>query len=144
MRKRPEYDKKLIGKNLRRCRQAKDFSVEQVREYLRLGSVQAIYKWEEGASYPQTDTMFALMELYGIELRDLLYREGMKEVQAVNEDTYEVRLERQFCWEGHSLPLCQPYPLAGRMGIHVMRTRELYKDAKRCLMYYKHFNRSAA
>ncbi len=38
-----------------RCRQAKNLSVEQVREYLRLGSLQAIYKWEEGRGYPQTD-----------------------------------------------------------------------------------------
>lgn len=47
MKYRPEYNNKLIGKNLRRCRQAKSLSVEQVREYLRLGSLQAIYKWEE-------------------------------------------------------------------------------------------------
>lgn len=75
MKYRPEYDKELIGKNLRRCRQAKGFSVEQVREYLRIGSIQAIYKWEEGKSYPQADTMFALMELYEIGIQDLLYKE---------------------------------------------------------------------
>lgn len=75
MKYRPEYDKELIGKNLRRCRQAKGFSVEQVREYLCIGSIQAIYKWEEGKSYPQTDTMFALMELYEIGIQDLLYKE---------------------------------------------------------------------
>lgn len=72
MRRRPEYDRRMIGENLRRCRQRRDLSVEQVREYLNIGSLQAIYKWEEGKSYPQTDTMFALMELYEIELRDLL------------------------------------------------------------------------
>lgn len=72
MKHRPEYDRKMIGENLRRCRQRKNLSVEQVREYLNLGSQQAIYKWEEGKSYPQADTMFALMELYEIELRDLL------------------------------------------------------------------------
>ena len=47
MRYRPEYDKKLIGRNLRRCRQAKNLSVEQVREYLCIGSIQAIYKRSE-------------------------------------------------------------------------------------------------
>lgn len=78
MKYRPEYDKELIGKNLRRCRQAKGFSVEQVREYLCIGSIQAIYKWEEGKSYPQTDTMFALMELYEIGIQDLLYKETEK------------------------------------------------------------------
>lgn len=75
MKYRREYDKKVIGVNLRRCRLKKNLTVEQVKEYLRIGSLQAIYKWEEGKGYPQTDTMFALMELYGIELKDLLYME---------------------------------------------------------------------
>jgi len=86
---RPEYDKELIGKNLRRCRQAKNLSVEQVKEYLCIGSIQAIYKWEEGKSYPQTDTMFALMELYEIGLQDLLYKE-QEVVQATAENVYEI------------------------------------------------------
>lgn len=85
MKYRPEYDKELIGKNLRRCRQAKNLSVEQVKEYLCIGSIQAIYKWEEGKSYPQTDTMFALMELYEIGLQDLLYKE-QEVIQAATEN----------------------------------------------------------
>ncbi len=86
MKYRPEYDKKLIGKNLRRCRQAKNLSVDEVREYLCIGSIQAIYKWEEGKSYPQTDTMFALMELYGIGLQDLLYKEDVDVVCEIDLD----------------------------------------------------------
>ena len=70
---RTEYDKELIGRNLRRCREAKNLTVEEVRRYLRLGSQQAVYKWEEGKCYPQTDTMFALMELYEIGLQDIIY-----------------------------------------------------------------------
>jgi hypothetical protein len=41
---RPEYDLKVIGQNLKRLRSAKHLSVDYVREYLRLGSVQAVYK----------------------------------------------------------------------------------------------------
>lgn len=63
MRRRPEYDRKLIGRNLRRLREAKGLSVDEVRNYLCLGSVQAIYKYEEGKSYPPADNMLALMEL---------------------------------------------------------------------------------
>lgn len=94
MKYRPEYDKELIGKNLRRCRQAKNLSVEQVKEYLCIGSIQAIYKWEEGKSYPQTDTMFALMELYEIGLQDLLYKE-QEVVQATVENVYEIDIHLQ-------------------------------------------------
>ena len=95
MKHRPEYNNKLIGKNLRKCRQAKNLSVEQVREYLRLGSLQAIYKWEEGRGYPQTDTMFALMELYEIGLQDLLCEEE-KEICTLKGNVLE-RLE--FYWK---------------------------------------------
>lgn len=70
--RRPEYDLKQIGENLRRLRRAKHLSVEEVRRYLMLGSTQAIYKYENGQSYPQADTMFALMELYGATLYDII------------------------------------------------------------------------
>lgn len=68
---RPEYNMKLIGQNLKRLREAKNLTVEQVREYLCLGSVQAVYKYEQGKGYPQADTMFALMELYEADLHDI-------------------------------------------------------------------------
>ena len=68
---RPEYDMKVVGQNLKRLRIQKNLSVDEVREYLCLGSVQAIYKYEKGKSYPQADTMFALMELYGANLYDI-------------------------------------------------------------------------
>ena len=73
---RREYDLETIGRNLRRLRKAKNLTVDEVREYLRLGSVQAVYKYERGLSYPQADTMFALMELYGAEVRDLTRESG--------------------------------------------------------------------
>ena len=69
---RPEYDMKVIGENLKRLREAKSLSVKDVQEYLRLGSVQAIYKYENGKGYPQVDTMFALMELYEADLCDII------------------------------------------------------------------------
>ena len=68
---RPEYDLKVVGQNLKRLREEKHLSVKDVKEYLRLGSVQAIYKYETGKGYPQADTMFALMELYGADLYDI-------------------------------------------------------------------------
>lgn len=64
MKYRTEYDLKVIGRNLRRLREREHLTVEQVREYLCLGSVQAVYKYEAGVGYPQADTMLALMELY--------------------------------------------------------------------------------
>ena len=58
MRQRREYDAGLVGRNLKRLREKKRLSVEDVREYLCLGSVQAIYKYEAGRNYPQADVLF--------------------------------------------------------------------------------------
>ena len=48
LRTRPEYDFKVIGKNLRKLRIRQHLTVEDVREYMQLGTVQAVYKWERG------------------------------------------------------------------------------------------------
>lgn len=69
---RTEYDPKVIGRNLRRLRERKNLTVEQVRQYLCLGSVQAIYKYETGVGYPQADTMLALMELYEATVNEIV------------------------------------------------------------------------
>lgn len=64
---RPEYDFKVIGNNLKKLRLANRLTVEEVREYMQLGTVQSIYKWERGEGLPQADSLIALMELYGAE-----------------------------------------------------------------------------
>lgn len=72
LRNRPEYDLKVIGRNLRRLRKEHHYTAEEIRDFLQLGSVQAVYKYERGLSYPQTDAMFALMELYDVGLKDIV------------------------------------------------------------------------
>ena len=69
---RREYSMKTIGKNLKRLRIQHGYSVNQIKEYLRLGSVQAVYKYEEGKSFPQADTLLALMELYQVEVKEIV------------------------------------------------------------------------
>lgn len=69
---RRRYDAALIGRNLKRLRENRDLSVEEVRAYLGLGSVQAVYKYEAGRNYPQADLLLALMELYGADPLDLI------------------------------------------------------------------------
>lgn len=69
---RRKLDLKLIGENLKQCRKAKNLTVEQVREYMRLGTPQAVYKWEAGKSCPPGDSLLALMELYHAEVSDII------------------------------------------------------------------------
>ena len=86
---RPEYDAKSIGRNLKRLREAKKLTVDEVRRYLGVGSVQAIYKYEAGKSYPPADAMFALMQLYEADLYDILCgrerRPSVTEMEAARE-----------------------------------------------------------
>ena len=98
---RREYDLETIGRNLRRLRKAKNLTVDEVREYLRLGSVQAVYKYERGLSYPQADTMFALMELYEANLYDIIGNpEGvadMEEDEKSSSSVYAISTQNGIC-----------------------------------------------
>ena len=67
---RREYNFQTIGNNLKKLRLMNDMTVEDVREYMQLGTVQAIYKWERGDCLPQADSLLALMELYGVNRID--------------------------------------------------------------------------
>lgn len=69
---RKEYDMRVIGDNLRKLRLENGYSIEEIREFLCLGSVQAVYKYEYGTSYPPGDTLIALMELYNADIYDLI------------------------------------------------------------------------
>ncbi len=69
---RKNYNNQVIGNNLKKLREQNGLSVEEVRQYLGLGSVQAVYKYEYGTSYPPGDTLIALLELYNADIDDLL------------------------------------------------------------------------
>lgn len=69
---RKEYDPVKLGKNLKQCRLRNHLTIEDVRKYMHLGSKQAVYKWESGASIPPGDSMLALMELYHATVKDFV------------------------------------------------------------------------
>ena len=68
---KPEYDMRVLGSNLRKYRERIGLSVEEVRAYLGLGSVQSVYQYENGIALPRADALLALMELYDITPIDL-------------------------------------------------------------------------
>lgn len=90
MRHRPEYDLKVIGDNLKRLRKKNGFSVEEVREYLQMGTVQAIYKYERGAGYPPADTLLALMDLYHADYHDIVEEHTVEENLLIEKWTREL------------------------------------------------------
>lgn len=74
MNQRPEYDVKKTGENLKRLRRLCGYTADAVREYVGIGTVQAIYKWERGDCFPTLDNFFALAELYGVDPMDIIVR----------------------------------------------------------------------
>lgn len=74
MKKRPEYNLKATGRNMRRLREKKHLSVDAVRKYMGLASVQSIYRWELGCNFPTADNLLALAELYGVNPASMLIK----------------------------------------------------------------------
>lgn len=72
MDKRPEYDLKKTGEQIRRLRKERNISVDQIREYMRFGSAQAIYKWEKGQCFPQADNLLALAKLFNVNPNEIM------------------------------------------------------------------------
>ena len=70
--KRHEYDLKKTGEAMRKARIDAGLTIKEVRDYLEVGSLQAIYKWESGKGFPQADRLLQLAELYGIKVEELM------------------------------------------------------------------------
>lgn len=69
---RPEYDLLKTGEQIRKLRRERNITAEEVREYLQIGSVQAIYKWEKGRCFPQADNLMALAKLFDVNTSDIM------------------------------------------------------------------------
>lgn len=70
--KRPEYNLKKMGEQIRKLRRERGISVEQIREYMQFCSSQAIYKWEKGMCFPQADNLMALAKLFDVNPNDIM------------------------------------------------------------------------
>lgn len=123
-----EYDKKLIGERLRFYRKKCNLTAEDVKEYLSLGSVQAIYKWENGTTIPAVDNFFALMELYGYEVK-YLNRQVKRNINRFPEDFMFQLSESEFedlrCQNGtanlNNMVRTMPYVFT-EQGIYMLAT----------------------
>lgn len=70
--KRPEYDLKRTGEQIRKFRREKNISVDQIREYMKFSSTQSIYKWEKGQCFPQADNLLALAKLFDVNPNEIM------------------------------------------------------------------------
>lgn len=68
----PVINRKETGIKLRKIMDEKGFTVKDVQEYLDLGSVQSIYHWLNGISLPTVDNLYALSELFQMQIDEMI------------------------------------------------------------------------
>ena len=68
----PEIDRKRTGERIRALMKQCGFTVENIRAYLQLGSVQSIYHWIEGKTIPSTYNLYSLAVLFGTTIDEVL------------------------------------------------------------------------
>ncbi|MBE5945107.1 MAG: helix-turn-helix transcriptional regulator [Lachnospiraceae bacterium] len=68
----PTIDKKATGANIKRLVEKNNISLQALQDYLCLGCVQSIYRWFRGESLPTVDNLYAMSELFGVPIDDIL------------------------------------------------------------------------
>ena len=92
----PLIDKKQTGINLRRIMDECGFTVKDVQQYLRLGSIQSVYHWLNGISMPSVDHLYALSYLFQVSVDDMLCGSRKRILTAEN----QVQLKRMRIYYG--------------------------------------------
>ena len=76
MKERIKFDPQIFADNLKKLRIENGYSISDIRDYLCLGSVQSVYKYESGDSMPTAEGLLTLMDLYGIYVSALVASNG--------------------------------------------------------------------
>ena len=76
MKERIKFDPQIFADNLKKLRIENGYSISDIRDYLCLGSVQSVYKYESGDSMPTAEGLLTLMDLYGIDVSALVASNG--------------------------------------------------------------------
>ena len=72
----PVIDKKQTGIKIGQFMDKCGISVQDIRGYLGLSSVQSIYHWLEGKSVPSIDNLYALSNLFGVGMDEIIRGSG--------------------------------------------------------------------
>ena len=68
----PVIDLIATGNNIRRLRIERGLTVRDLQKYFGFEEPQAIYKWQRGQSLPTVDNLYALGNLFGITMDEIL------------------------------------------------------------------------
>ena len=68
----PVIDIVATGRNIRRLRMEKGYSVNALQEYLGLSCPQGVYQWQAGRGLPSVDNLYAVSRLWGVSMNEIL------------------------------------------------------------------------
>lgn len=74
---------------------ARGITAKEVQRYLELGCVQSVYRWFNGQSMPTIDNLYALSELLGVTIDELVCGNKIEKAQEIlwsTDDQHEKRL----------------------------------------------------
>ena len=81
----PVIDLIATGSNIRRLRIERGLTVRDLQRYFGFEEPQAIYKWQRGQSLPTVDNLYALGNLFGITMDEILVPVRNKQHRSVEQ-----------------------------------------------------------
>lgn len=90
----PVIDLAATGRNIIRLRQERGFTVRDLQWYFGFENPQAIYKWQCGQSLPSVDHLYALSELLGVSMNEILVSSSCTNIVDFEQQT-------SVCCSGH-------------------------------------------
>lgn len=85
----PMIDMKATGRNIKKIMQQRRLAVKDVQAYLNLATPQSIYHWLGGRSMPTIDNLYALSELFGVSIDEVIVGDKKGSPAACYEDLRE-------------------------------------------------------
>ena len=71
----PSIDLSATGHNILRLRKQRGLTVRDLQNFFGFEEPRAIYKWQQGASLPSIDNLYALSILLEVPMEQILVRE---------------------------------------------------------------------
>lgn len=68
----PVIDSEATGRNILRLRTERKLSVRDLQAYFGFAEPNAIYHWQKGKALPSVDNLYALSELFGVSMNEIL------------------------------------------------------------------------
>ena len=76
----PVIDNKMTGKCLNKLMRQNGLTPKDIQRYLSLSCFQTVYRWFSGVNIPSIDNLYALSQLYGVEVDGMVkFFENSKE-----------------------------------------------------------------